>query len=153
MAFKFIEPNDVRPLIKGKLSGWREEFLDAQIELLSARLNAWYPTLRRHWEESDEDSTLRGLIRAMMVEAAKKLVNNPEMMSSETAGPYAYSRFDSEDPYKQMFMPRDLEALEDLLDAERNKQAGHVQMGLPFSRAKPMPRPRRYAAGRKWKRY
>lgn len=148
MAFKYVDAESVTPLIKGKVTGWRATFLDRQLEILSARLNAWYPTLKKQWEESEKDSELRGLVDIMVTEAARKLTNNPEMMSSETAGPFAYSRFDSEDPYKNLFMPRDVQALEELLSAATNQQVGAIKMSIPYGVAKPLSRPGKRAFGR-----
>lgn len=152
MALRYADSEDVIPLLKGKVTGWRAAFLEKQLDMISTRLSAWYPTLPNQWEESEPDSLLRSHVNMMVSEAARKVVSNPEAMSSETAGPYAYSRYDSEDPVKMLFLPRDIEALEALLDAEKGKQATVVRTGLPMGRAKPMTYPGRTAFGNPWRR-
>lgn len=122
MSFRYAEPEKVVLLLKGgKLVGWRRDALELNLELISTRLSAWYPGLRQRWTEAPEYDDLKGLVTAMVISAGVKLAKNPEGMSSETMGPYAYSKFDSEDPSKGLFEKRDVEALEKLLAAENNR--------------------------------
>lgn len=122
MGFRYAEPEKVVLLLKGgKLVGWRRDALELNLELISTRLSAWYPGLRQRWTEAPEYDDLKGLVTAMVISAGVKLAKNPEGMSSETMGPYAYSKFDSEDPSKGLFEKRDVEALEKLLAAENNR--------------------------------
>lgn len=122
MSFRYAEPEKVVALLKGgKLVGWRRDALELNLELISTRLSAWYPGLRRKWTEAPDDDDLKGLVTAMVIGAGVKLAKNPEGMSSETMGPYAYSKFDSEDPSKGLFEKMDVEALERLLAADNNR--------------------------------
>lgn len=125
-GFAFANPERVAKLIKGNVTGERMELLTETLINISSRLNGWYPGLRAQWEESDPDSPLRELVRVMVSEYAKKIVSNPDGMSSETMGPYAYSRFDSEDTAKTIFGKQDVEALERLLNAETKKNVGSI---------------------------
>lgn len=124
--FMFVDPERVKRLIKGNVTGGREELLTETLVNISARLIGWYPDLKPQWEAADEDSPLRGLVRAMVSEYVKKIVGNPEGMSSETMGPYAYSRFDSEDTARVIFGDKDVAALERLLMAERKRSTGNI---------------------------
>ena len=89
MAFSFVTVEEVKPLIKGSVTGWREDLLAKTLQNMSIRLSAWYPGLRVAFDEADEDSDLVGLVKIMISEVARKVVSNPDGMSSETAGPYA----------------------------------------------------------------
>lgn len=142
MAFKYAEKDEVIPLLKnGKLTGWRADALETNLEHISTRLSAWYPGLKKRWLQADEESDLKGLVRVMVISAAVKLTNNSQGVSSETIGPYAYSKFDSEDPSKGLFDKNDVMALERLLDAEKDKQAYSF---VPKGRVGPF-RPNPYA--------
>lgn len=153
MAFTFVEASSISSTMKVPQVGWREEFLNTTLVNVSARLLAWFPTLKTAWEEAAEDSPLRGLVTAMVSEAVRKIVNNPDGMSSETMGPFAYSKFDSEDISKSLFNGRDLKALEDLLNAEARKQRGSFQMRSATLPAAPMPRPGKFTNSYRWRRY
>lgn len=129
-GFAFADPVRVKRLIKGNVTGSREELMEETLLNISARLIGWYPDLRSQWEEAEEGSPLRELVRVMVSEYTRKIVGNPEGMSSETMGPYAYSRFDSEDTARNVFGDKDINALEALLMAERRKSAGSITMGM-----------------------
>lgn len=153
MAFSYVEVEGIIPLIKGNVTGKRLEFLKRTSENISARLSAWFPTLRHQWEAAEPDSPLRELVRVMVEEASRRSFANPDNMASETAGPYAYTRFDSEDPLKAYFHPRDLEALERLLNQEVNKQAGPISTGIALGVARPSPRPGTVVKQNRWVRH
>lgn len=140
-GFSYATPTKAARLIKGKVSGWREEMLKESLVNLSTKMSAWYPGLRKRWEDAEEGDELKGLVTVMISEAVRKIVTNPDGMSSETMGPYAYSRWDSEDTAKSLFPAQDLRALESLLRAERNKPRGSFTMGLALAPAAPSPRP------------
>lgn len=152
MAFSFVTGEEVKPLIKGSVTGWREDLLTKTLENMSARLSAWYPGLRAAFSEADDDSDLVGLVKTMISEVARKVVTNPDGMSSETAGPYAYSRFDSEDYAKSMFNRQDLASLELLLNSEKSRKARRATMHLETLPAAPMPRRGRYTNSDPWRR-
>lgn len=153
MAFTFVSAEVVTSQMKGTVTGWKLELLESTLENLSARLAAWYPGLRTAYSEAQEDSELRNLVDAMITDAARKIANNPDGMSSETMGPFAYSRFDSEDTSKYLFNLRDLKALEDLLAQGKRKQVGSIRLNTPMKPAAPMPRPGKYTNSYRWKRY
>lgn len=140
-GFSYAEPERVAKLIKGKVEGWRMDLLEETLVNLSVKLSAWLPGLRAQWEESAPDSEIRELARVMVSEAARKSVTNPEGVSSETMGPYAYSKFDSEDTAKSLFPAQDLKALGDLLNAEKQKNRGSFTMGLALKPVAPSPHP------------
>lgn len=129
-GFTFADPERVKRLIKGNVAGSRLDLLEETLLNISGRLTGWYPDLRRQWEEAEEGSPLRELVRVMVSEYTRKIVGNPDGMSSETMGPYAYSRFDSEDTARVIFGDRDISALEALLMAERKKSAGSITMNM-----------------------
>lgn len=153
MAFSFVTVEEVKPLIKGSVTGWREDLLEKTLQNMSIRLSAWYPGLRVAFDEADEDSDLVGLVKIMISEVARKVVSNPDGMASETAGPYAYSRFDSEDYAKSMFNRQDLASLELLLNSEKSKKARKTSMYLETLPAAPMPRRGRYTNSDPWRRH
>lgn len=150
-GFSYADPVRVKRLIKGNVTGWREDLLNESLVNLSAKLSAWYPGLRDMWLAEPEDSELRELVRVMVSEAVRKIVSNPEGMSSETMGPYAYSRFDSEDSARSLFPKADLEALERLLLAERRKKVSHIKV-QPAMRPVAVERPgrRTYHTRQRW---
>lgn len=129
-GFAFADPERVKRLIKGNVTGDREALLEETLVNISSRMMGWYPDLRRQWEDAEEGSPLRELTRVMVSDYARKIVGNPDGVSSETMGPYAYSRFDSEDTARKVFDDRDIAALEGLLTAERNKPAGSITMNM-----------------------
>lgn len=139
-GFSYADPERVKRIIKGQVTGSREELLIETLINHSAKLSAWFPGLRTQWEDAAEGSELKELVRVMVSESAKKIVSNPEQMSSETMGPYAYSRFDSEDAAKALFPARDLAALESLLRAEQQKNVGsfHTPLAIqPHTQVRP----------------
>lgn len=140
-GFSYAKPTRVARLIKGKVSGWREELLKESLINLSTKMSAWYPGLRDRWENAEDDDELKGLVTVMISEAVRKIVTNPDGMSSETMGPYAYSRWDSEDTAKSLFPEQDLRALERLLTAERSKPRGSFTIKPALAPAAPAPRP------------
>lgn len=147
-GFSYVTATEVEALVKGGLNDERRTMLEAKLVSLSAQLSAWYPGLRaRFIEEMDEESELKALVRSMITEAGRKFINNPDGMSSETIGVFAYSRFDTEDPSKNPFIARDLLALEALLEEGSKAQIGSFQIGVSSSMlaAAPMPRPGRYS--------
>lgn len=149
MPFAYATPEEVIPLLKnGKLTGWRRDALGTNLEHISTRLSAWYPGLKKRWIDAEEESDLRGLVRVMVIGAAVKVTNNSQGVSSETIGPYAYSKFDSEDPAKGLFDKNDIFALERLLDAEKRLPVGSF---VPGRRVGPFrPDPYAYVPLRGW---
>lgn len=150
MAFSFVPAEDVKPLIKGNVTGWREELLEKTLQNTSMRLSAWFPGLKSAFDNADPDSELVNLVKVMVSEVAKKTVTNPDGMASETAGPYAYSRFDSEDVAKAMFNSKDLAALAELLNAERDRKATRATMSPTSIPGYPMPARGRYMKANRW---
>ena len=154
-AFSYATADRVAGLIKGGLSNDRVEMLEIKLVNLSSQLSAWYPGLRDRWLSEPEDSELRNLVEAMVIEAGRKFINNPDGMSSETIGVFAYSRFDTEDPTREPFSKRDLEALEAILEADKNQQVGSfaIKSSMSMYPAAPMPGPGRYSnSHRRWGR-
>lgn len=154
-AFTYATADQVAGLIKGGLSHDRIEMLNIKLVNLSSQLSAWHPGLRERWVAEPEDSELRNLVEAMIIEAGRKFINNPDGMSSETIGVFAYSRFDTEDPSREPFSKRDLAALEAILAEERNAQVGSfaIQSSMSMYPAAPMPGPGRYSNSvRRWGR-
>lgn len=127
-AFLFATVDDVRPLLlKGsKLSPQREAFLAEHLRMLTAKLSAWFVGLRVAWDKAAPGSELRELVRAMVIGAASQIMANPERMSSETMGPYAYSRFGSDDYFKDLFQKEDFEALARLLGNNKKRFGNFV---------------------------
>lgn len=150
MAIRYAEPEDVAPLVKGGVTGWRLEMLEKVIENLSVRLSAWHPGLRNQWENAGEDSELRDFVQVLVAEAAKKAIENPNGFSSETMGPFAYSLFDSEDTAKALFRKEDREALDRMLRGLRNKRVGSIKPSGYMLPAYPMLGPGRYQKEFKW---
>ena len=128
--FSYAQPEDVVPLVKGSVTGPRMELLEYSLYMSSVRLSAWYPGLKKAWEQAEEGSEIKELVTVMIMDAGRKVLSNPEGMSSETIGPYAYSRFDSEDWVKSLFLPRDLLAIEEFLLAEERKPVRGIKMNL-----------------------
>lgn len=151
--FSYAKYEAVEQMLKGNVVSWRSDYLHRTLKNISVRLSAWYPGLRAAWEEAPEDSELKGLVTAMVEEAARKVIANPDGVSSETMGPYAYSKFDSEDPSKGLFDLKDLQALETLFDAEKGRQVGGISMVPTMLPAAPMPRPGKYTNANRWRRY
>ncbi|MDD2326429.1 MAG: hypothetical protein PHW63_10630 [Alphaproteobacteria bacterium] len=150
-GFAYADPVRVARLIKGGANAWQMILLEENLVDLSAKLSAWYPGLRAAWDKDPEGSTLRELVRVMVSSAARKTAVNPEGISSETMGPYAYSKFDSEDTARALFSLQDLKALEALLQAEQNQIRGSFTMKSTMLPAGPMPRPGWYTNSRRWK--
>lgn len=156
--FSYVSVEDVAPLVKGGVSGEREDMLRVKLEQLSAQLSGWFPGLKTTYKEAkaeieaitekgeEADSDLVDLVESMVIEAGRNFIMNPEGMSSETIGVFAYSRFESADPSKGPFSPRDLAALQALLDEHMKEQVGSFQMNLgpTMYPAAPMPTPRTY---------
>ena len=154
-GFSYATVDDVAALIKGGLNDARKTMLEAKLISLSAQLSGWFPGLRQRWLDEPEDSDIKALVRSMVMEAGRKFINNPDGMSSETIGVFAYSRFDTEDPSREPFSKRDLEALEALLEEEKDRQVGSfpVRSSMSMYPAAPMPGPRVYSNSyRRWGR-
>lgn len=135
MAFSFVTVDDVEPFLKGVSSDQRKKLITAYAENISARLCGWYPTLKGRWDADEADSPLRVFVTAMVTEAVRRRVNNPDGFSAETIGPFAYSKFDSEDSFKNLFLARDLTALEAMLAPDTNmvRSAKTDTSGLMFT--------------------
>lgn len=131
MAVEFTTYDEVTPLIKGAINEKRKVFIQKKIKSTSVKLAARFPNLIARWKEEInlEDSTLVDFVTAMVEESVARQVNNPDGFSSETMGPFAYSKFDSEDPLKGLFDAADLKALEEMLDEGNNQ--------VPVIRIKP----------------
>lgn len=156
--FTYATVGDVAPLVKGGVQGERRDMLQAKLEQLSAQLSGWFPGLKATYKNAkteleaglsrgeDVESELVELVESMVVEAGRKFIINPEDMSSETIGVFAYSRFESADPNKGPFSPRDLAALQAILDEELQEQVGSFKMNLgpTMYPSAPMPTPRTY---------
>lgn len=134
----FAEPNKVAKLIKGSVTGERRETMIQHIENASIRLSTWLPGLRKAWEKADPDSEIRGLTSVMVSEVVAKITQNPDGVSSETMGPFAYSKFDSEDWVKTYFRERDLKALENLVRQGRRKQRGSITLSPALKPSAPI---------------
>lgn len=118
MDFQYVNPDNIIRIIpptRGKVSGARREFLEGLVYHFSLKLTAWYPNLPAVWKSSQEESQIRNLLEVMLSEAVLRAFMNPELMSSETIGPFAYSKFDSDDWVKQQFSKESLTRLEALL--------------------------------------
>ena len=135
MTFSFVTVDDVEPFLKGVSSDQRKKLITAYAENISARLCGWYPTLKGRWDADEADSPLRVFVTAMVTEAVRRRVNNPDGFSAETIGPFAYSKFDSEDSFKNLFLARDLPALEAMLAPDTNmvRSAKTDTSGLMFT--------------------
>lgn len=156
--FSYASVEDVAPLVRGGVAGDREDMLRAKLEQLSAQLSGWFPGLKSTYKEAKKaieagrargeevESDLVDLVESMVVEAGRRFIINPEDMSSETIGVFAYSRFEAADPSKGPFSPRDLTALKALLDEQLQEQVGSFKMNLGQTMypAAPMPTPRTY---------
>jgi hypothetical protein len=83
----------------------------------------------------------------MIAEAGRAFITNPEGMSSETIGVFAYSRFDSADPSKGPFSKADLDALRAMLLEAQMEQVGIIKIGMPNTAypADVMPTPYTYS--------
>ena len=152
-GFSYAEVASVTALMKGNQSTpeWKEDMIEAKLVQISSRLSAWFPTLKKRWLNADLEDPIADFVPAIVAEAVKKYVDNPDGMSSETMGPYAYSRFDAQDVFKSLFNQRDLDALSALL---RGSQATRkaVKVRTPNSYpAAPMPRPGVYTNSQRWK--
>lgn len=151
--FSYADPESVKKIIKGNVDGWREELLIQTLHNASARLNGYFPTLKPIWLEEEDGSAIKELVIAMVAEAARKAVINPDGISSETMGPYAYSKFDSEDAAKGWFAKEDMAALAALLEAAGDSQITGINLRPAMLPAAPMPRPGKYTNSRRWRRY
>ena len=129
MAVEFTTYDEVTPLVKGAINEKRKVFIQKKIKSTSVKLAARFPNLIARWKEEVnlEDSTLVDFVTAMVEESVARQVNNPDGFSSETMGPFAYSKFDSEDPLKGLFDAADLKALEEMLD-EGNNQVSVIRI-------------------------
>lgn len=153
--FAYATPADVAPLIKGGLTKAQGAMLEQKLAMLSAKLSGMFPGLRQVWTDAEEDSDLKNFVTAMITEAGRKFINNPEEMSSETIGVFAYSRLESKD--EGPFPKEDLQALKAMLDAELQEQVGsfRLNMGHNAYPAAPMPTPVTYSntrTRRSWQR-
>lgn len=161
MAFSYVTVEEVAPLVKGGVSGSKIQMLESKLVMLSSQLSGRFPGLRKFYAEElqlvedgrEEFSDLVDLVKAMVTEAARRFIANPEGMSSETIGVFAYSRFDSGDPLKDAFDPSDLAALRAMLEEERNGQVGAIKLATGDNAwpAAPMPRPFTYSNTRSLK--
>lgn len=149
--FSYASVEDTLAIVKGgdKAPEWKKEMVKTRLVQISARLSAWYPNLKSRWLEADPEDPIVDFVRTMVEEAAKKYVDNPEGMSSETMGPYAYSRFDSQDVYKTLFNERDLKALEALLEEDNAVRRSVVTNYVNAFPAAPQPAPGRYSNSRR----
>lgn len=167
-GFSYATPADVTPLVKGSVVGAREQMLESALIAISARLSGRFPGLRGMWvrqKKEVEDAIASGdvdaysdlvdLVKAMVVDAARDFINNPDRMSSETIGVFAYSRLETEE--KDIFSPGDLAALKALMEEVQKEQVGIIKtkMGMNAFPAAPMPTPYSYSntrTGRSWSR-
>lgn len=152
MFFSYADPEDVKKLLKGNVTGWREELLKQTLHNVSARLSGRFPTLKNRWLNEEDGSPLKELATSMVAEAARARAGNPEGISSETMGPLAYSKFDSEDSSRSLFDKEDLAALEELLH-DQGVRTASIKTGLHMLPASPMPRPGKYTNATRWRRY
>lgn len=149
MEFTYVEAEDVKPLIKNGLNANTEGMLNRKLVMLSSQLSGRFPGLRKIYKEEqrkvvngeEEYSDLVDLVRAMVTEAARRFISNPEGMSSETIGVFAYSRFDSGDPLKEAFDAKDLQALGNMLEAIRDGQVGSFHLKTSYSMYPAAPKP------------
>lgn len=134
MKFSYVTAQEVSELSVKPLSPREIEALNKRLIILSARLSGWYPTLRARYEKSDENSPLRSLVQAMLMDAGRRMANNPSDMESETMGPYAYSRQSDSEGLKGLFLPADLAALEALLAEGEVAIGGSLQLSAPLAK-------------------
>lgn len=153
--FSYAEADDVKKVIKGDVEGWRLELLEQTLHNASSRLSGYFPTLKPIWLEEEDGSPIRDMATMMVAEAARKIVVNPDGVSSETMGPYAYSKFDSEDAASGWFAKADLDALAALLAERGVQRVGSFSINPAVLPAAPMPRPGKFTNSRRnrWKRY
>lgn len=152
-SFSYASKESVTSLIKGgdRLPKWKIDMIEAKLVQVSARLSAWFPLLKRRWLEAEEEDPIVDFVPAMVTEAVKKYADNPDGMSSETMGPYAYSRYESQDVFKTLFNEKDLQALESLLAVGQSSRKA-VKINMPNAYpAAPMPRPGKYSNSQRWK--
>lgn len=151
MSFTYVESEEVTPLLKNSLDEEGTKMLESKLTMLSSQLSGRFLGLREAFLEEEEMvltgkapySNLVDLVKAMVTEAARRFMANPDGMSSETIGVFAYSRFDSGDPLKEAFDPQDLAALKALLDEDSNPQVGSFKLksGYNMYVGEPTPRP------------
>lgn len=143
--FAYATVEDIRPLVKGGLNQTKEAMLEKKLFMLSAKLTGMFPGLRTIWEEADDDSDLKNFVTAMVIEAGRAFIVNPEGMASETIGVFAYSRFDQKDDGP--FSKDDLAALRAMLEEEMEEQVGSFKMNVGHNAypAAPMPTPVSYS--------
>lgn len=139
--FSYVTVEDVAPLVKGGLSTEQKEMLDIRLKTISSQLSGRLPGLRGSYIDAKkkvatgeiEFSDLVDLTEAMVIEAGRKFISNPDAMSSETIGVFAYSRFDSADPSKDPFSEADLSALRAMLNEKMAEQVGSIKLRTPDS--------------------
>lgn len=153
-GFAYTDRDSVTVLLKNgsRLPEWKTELIDKYLVIVSARLSAWFPTLKSRWLNADPEDPIVDFIPAIVAEAVKKVADNPDGMSSETMGPYAYSRYESQDVFKTLFNDKDLKALEALLDESQSAGGAVIMRYTNTYPAAPMPGPGRYTNSRKWPR-
>lgn len=143
--FTYATVEDVAPLLKNGVSGPLEAMLEQKLFMLSAKLSGMFPGLRQVWLDADDDADIKNFVTAMVAEAGRKFANNPDEMSSETIGVFAYSRLEQKD--SGPFAKEDLEALKAMLEEELREQVGgiHLNWGRHAYPSAPMPAPNRYS--------
>lgn len=139
MAFTYVPAERVALFVtKGTVEGKRLAQLQAYLEMISAWLSGRFPTLKPAFDASPEDAPLRLFVEAAVTNAARKIAQNPDGFSSETMGPFAYSRYDSEDPGKAWFSREELEQIALLLQGYNKTKTLSARMKTPYARvAKP----------------
>lgn len=151
--FSYVGVDDVSPLVKGGVtSEVSRKMLERKLVTLSAQLSGWFPGLRQIYTDlkaeveaekaagnADAYSDLVGLVESMITEAGRSFITNPDRMSSETIGVFAYSRFEDTD----LFDKHDLAALRALLEEAQQEQVGSFKIGMSATAypAAPMPTP------------
>lgn len=146
----FTTVDDVAATMRGGATGWKRTIVEDAVELASVTLSSRFPRLAEIWNSLPEDHDIRRLASIMVKTAARKLATNPEAMSSETMGPYAYSKFDSEDTTKDLFPAYNIKALEALLAIEDRPNPKPVRISYGLRPAKPMLAPGSHSRRYKW---
>lgn len=145
MAQPYATPAEVLAVFSGRIPpNMTEDKIQAHLEIFSSRLSVWKPGLREFFDSLADDSDQKQFIKGVIVEAVRRVISNPEGISSETMGPYAYSKFDSEDPNRRFFDKYDLDAIDMMLMADRNKQRGSFTMKPALAPVAPITASGRY---------
>lgn len=99
----YVLPEDVTPLLPIPPTGAEIDKVSAFIKLASGVLDGHFASLRSRWEQEEESSQIKQLVKSMLTMAVLKMMTNPHGFSGETMGSFAYSRFGSSDWMRNLF--------------------------------------------------